>query len=181
MAKQGARVTSIDALGRFRAAYAEFQEQAKLAISNAESDVNRTRTWLQSDRLMHWQHQKRRFERKVQEAKSELFRAQLDAAKDGRNTSVERKNVQKAVRAVEEADHKIERVKYWIRNIEREHMLFRGQMQGLGGRLDRDAPRAMARLATLMDHLDKYIRLHAPTVETTRPTKSVADEKGADE
>lgn len=180
MAK-GARVTSIDALARFRAAYAEFQEQAKLALSNAESDVNRTRTWLQSDRLLFWQQQKRIRERKVQETKSELFRAQLDAAKDGRNTSVERKAVQKAVRAVEEADHKIDRVKYWMRNMDREYMMFRGQMQGLGGRLDRDAPRGLARLAMLMDHLDKYIRTSAPTIETgSAPPATVEREEGGE-
>ena len=41
-----ARVTSIEALRQFKAALADFAEHAGLALSEAQSDVQRTIAWL---------------------------------------------------------------------------------------------------------------------------------------
>ena len=45
-----ARVTSIEALGDFRARLIVFIEKTSVAVDDALDDVSRTRQWLQSER-----------------------------------------------------------------------------------------------------------------------------------
>ena len=69
MAK-GADVQSIDALGEAKIAMVEFLETVKLALSEGSSDVQRTITWLQSEKRTFWHHEVRRRTEKVNQAKS---------------------------------------------------------------------------------------------------------------
>ena len=51
----GARVQNIDALKHFRAALVKFTEAGKVALGDAESEVQRTVGWLQSELQQFWQ------------------------------------------------------------------------------------------------------------------------------
>src|SRR5689334_9169166 len=103
----GARVISIDVLRTFKAALAEFAEEAGQAISGATSDVQRTIWWLRNDQAAHWQRELKKRNEKLAQAKSELHKVQL-ANNDARASAIlERKAVAKWEHAVTEAEEKI--------------------------------------------------------------------------
>jgi hypothetical protein len=167
--REAARVTSLEALARFRAAYAEFQEQAKLALANAESDVQRTMWWLQNELKKHWQLQIRKRQQAMALAKSELYRAEL-ASRDERPSCVlERRAYEKAMRQLQEAEEKVRATEMWGRRLEQDLMLYKGHVQGLSSRLDRDVPQGLARLATSIDRLEAYIRTSPPDTAPRSP------------
>ena len=95
-----ADVRSIEALRDAKAALVEFREVARLALSEATSDVQRTLAWLQSDRRTYWQAQVRRRTELVAQAKSDLYRAQLAAMDDRAPCTEQRKAVERAERAL---------------------------------------------------------------------------------
>ncbi len=84
--RKTADVRSIDALKDARAALAEFRESAGVSLSEAQSDIQRTIWWLQNDRRTFWQHELRRREEKVNQARTDLYRAKL-AAMDADTTN----------------------------------------------------------------------------------------------
>ncbi len=158
-----ARVTSIDAMRRFKAALADFGEAAGLALSEAQSDVQRTVGWLTNDRMVHWKHELKRRTERLNLAKSELFRKQLESNDTRTSAVVERKNVQKAEALVQEAEQKIANVKRWKAVLERELMLFRAQCSQVSGVVSADVPATIARMDKMISSLEAYISIAAPT------------------
>lgn len=158
-----ARVTSIDSMRRFKAALADFGEQAGLALSEAQSDVQRTIAWLSNDRLAHWQRELKKRTERLNLAKSELFRKQLESNDTRTSAVVERKNVAKAQRLVEEAEEKIKHVKKWKLALERELMLFRAQCAQVAGVVSADVPATIARMDKMIAALERYISIAVPT------------------
>lgn len=158
-----ARVTSIDALRQFKAALADFAEQVGLALSEAQSDVQRTVSWMSNDRLMHWQRELKKRNEKLALAKSELFRKQLESNDTRTSAVVERKNVAKAERLVEEAEQKLKNVKKWKSVLERELMLFRAQCAQVSAVAQSDVPITIGRMEKMIASLEAYISIAAPT------------------
>src|SRR3712207_3464785 len=54
---QGVKVESLDALRSFRIALFKFGEAVTVALGDAESDMQRTLMWLQTEQVSHWQGQ----------------------------------------------------------------------------------------------------------------------------
>ena len=75
-----AKVRSIEALRDFKVALKDFEETAKLALGEAQHEVQRALGWLQNDRVMHWKRELRRRQNRWSDAKSELMRAQIASA-----------------------------------------------------------------------------------------------------
>jgi len=146
-----ARVTSIEALRNFKGALADFAEQVGLALSEAQSDVQRTVAWLSNDRLMHWQ---REFKKRQEKMESNDTRT---------SAVVERKNVAKAERLVEEAEEKLKNVKKWRTVLERELMLFRAQCAQVAAVSQSDVPITIGRLEKMITSLEAYISIIAPS------------------
>ncbi|MHC5001991.1 MAG: hypothetical protein ACYTJ0_02610 [Planctomycetota bacterium] len=159
---EAARVTSLEALRRFRASFAAFGDEARLALGNAESDVQRAMAWVQ-ERSVHWQHEIRRRERKLAEAKSELYRAETGSRDERPSCVLERRAVARATQLVEEARTKLERCRSWLRSFDRDYMLFKGQLQPLATHVERDVPKGVARLGVMIEKLEAYVRLAPPT------------------
>jgi predicted glycoside hydrolase/deacetylase ChbG (UPF0249 family) len=111
-----ARVTSIEVLEAFRASLVLYLEQASNVLGQVSDEVTRTRLWLQSDRRLHWANEVRRRERELERRQSELFGARLSALKQA--TPEHRAAVEKAKRALAEAQTKLEHVNQWIRQDE---------------------------------------------------------------
>jgi hypothetical protein len=158
-----ARVTSLDALRHFKAALADFGEQVGLALSEAQSDVQRTVSWLSNDRAMHWQRELKKRQEKLVLAKSELFRKQLESNDTRTSAVVERKNVAKAERLVEEAEEKLKSVKKWRTVLERELMLFRAQCAQVAAVSQSDVPITIGRMEKMLAALEAYISIAAPS------------------
>ena len=76
---KSADVRSLDALRDARYALAEFRTTVRLALQEASSEVHRTLWWLEHDQLTHWKAQIKRRERLLQDARTELNRAQIAA------------------------------------------------------------------------------------------------------
>jgi chromosome segregation ATPase len=171
-----ARVTSLDALRDFKAALGDFAEQAGLALSEAQSDVQRTISWLSNDRLMHWQRELKKRNEKLALAKSELFRKQLESNDTRTSAVVERKNVAKIERLVEEAEEKLKNCKKWKTALERELMLFRAHCGQVASVVAADIPITMGRMDKMMDALQRYMSLAAPSGETPRAPGELAIE-----
>ena len=160
--RQAARVSSIDALKHFKHALVEFGTMANMALGEAQADVQRTTWWIQNDQLAYWKNQKRKRTTRLAQAKSELFRAQA-ASPDLRGSDLlERKAVDKAQRALDEAETKIANVKRWSRLLEREVLLYKGQCQQLARAVEGDLPRAVASLEKMVAALERYVKLAAP-------------------
>ncbi|MCA9286391.1 MAG: hypothetical protein KDA22_14290 [Phycisphaerales bacterium] len=157
-----ANLMSMQALRDAKAAMIEFIEEGKLAVMEAEADVQKTVFWLESDRLTHWQVQVRKCHAKVQQAKSDLYRAQM-ASRDERPSCVlERKMLARAQEAFDHAERKVKDTKRWIQTLQREAILFKAALASFGSLLELDLPNAVAHLERLMDHVEAYASLKAP-------------------
>jgi chromosome segregation ATPase len=159
---QFARVTSLDVLRDFKAALAEFAEQANQALSESQSDVQRTIWWIQNDRHSHWQREIKKRTDKLAQAKAELFKKQLESNDTRTSAIVERKHVAKAQAALDEAEEKLRRVKKWHQVLERELMLFKAGCAQVAGAVQGDIPVALGRMDRMSDSLEAYVKLAAP-------------------
>ena len=160
---QSARVTSVDSIKDFRGAVGVFVHDAGNALAEIDADVQRLSSFLRFERLPYWQKELLRRQDAVMAARTARSRKELLSLAETPSLVEERKNLDKAKRAVEEALHKIELVKKWARAVDREAMLYKGQTQSLQDAVSRDLPDAMARLARMIDALEKYAQI-APVV-----------------
>lgn len=159
---QFARVISIDILRDFKAALTEFAEQAGVALSEAQSDVQRTIFWLQHEQQAHWQREIKKRNEKLAQAKAELNKKQI-ATNDVRTSAVlERKMVTAAQNRLDEAEEKLRRVKKWSQLLEREFLLFKAQCQQVSGAVQADIPAAVVRMNKMISSLEAYVALQAP-------------------
>jgi hypothetical protein len=155
--RNAADVRSLDALRDAKAAVAEFREAVTVALSEAMSDVQRTLWWVQNDRRMHWEAEAKRRTEKVNEARSELYRAKLAAMNDTATCVVERKALQRAEDRLEEAHRKIRAVQQWARLLDRELALYRGAVSGITRLAEAELPRGEAKLDLHVERLQRYL------------------------
>lgn len=159
----------MDALKEARYALAEFREIAAVALSEAQSDVQRTAWWIQHEQKMRWTGEIRRRTEKLNLAKSELFRAQLSANDPSASCLEQKKMVQRAEHALNEAQQKLEFVKKWGRVLDREMMLFKGKLQPIGRAVEGEIPKGEAKLEIMIDRLEAYLRIQAPQAPKAAP------------
>jgi len=162
---QGARVTSIAALREFRPALIKFVEEARAALLAAESDAIRTIEWLRRDMAPFWKREIRRRQDDVVRAKTDLINKQRSATGDPRSAVEERKALERAQRRLEEAHAKVEHTRHWIRQLEKEHMAYKGAAQGLAGQLVTLEERALHDLDRMAEALEQYVALSVPKSE----------------
>jgi hypothetical protein len=106
-----ANVSSIDALESFRADLIRFLEKARVALEDAESEVRRTRTWLDVDRANHWTAQMKLRLKQLEQAEAEYYNARI--TRPAENHASHKMAVAKARRRVEEAEEKLQVLKRW--------------------------------------------------------------------
>lgn len=160
-----ARVTNLDALRDFKAALQVFADDATVALSEATSDAQRGLWYVTSDCKAHWQRELKKRQEKLNQAKAELFKKQLETNDTRTSAVVERKHVQRWEAAVAQAEEKLRRIKYWATALERDFMLFKAGAQGMSNIVASDLPSATARLERMITSLEAYIQLAAPSTE----------------
>jgi hypothetical protein len=106
-----ANVSSIDALESFRADLIRFLEKARVALEDAESEVRRTRTWLDVDRANHWTAQMKLRLKQLEQAEAEYYNARITRPTE--NHASHKMAVAKAQRRVQEAEEKLQVLKRW--------------------------------------------------------------------
>jgi hypothetical protein len=154
-----ARLTNIEAIKEFRATLIKFVEEATVAVNEAQSEVLRVQWWLRNEQVRHWERQIRRRNEKIAQAKSELFRAQLSAQQSGGSCYDEKRALKKAEAALEEAHQKVKHSRKWASTLDRELLLYKGQMQQLSTLLAGELPVAVAKMERMMQALEAYVSM----------------------
>jgi hypothetical protein len=149
-----AQVTSVEAIEAFRANLIVYLGKARAAVEEISSELLRARLWLQNDRYRLWEQEQRARERKLEEAKSELFTARLSNLQEA--SSVQFMAVQRAERAVREAEAKMALIKKWDRDLENQSEPLLKQASQLQTFLTMEMPRAVAYLAQVVRTLEAY-------------------------
>ncbi len=182
MSPERADVRSIDAIDRFRANLIGFIDAGKMALNEAETDIEKTIGWLQRERVSHWTRQLRKRQELVSRAKSELYRKQTQAsAKDSRPSVIDEKRaLRRAQERYEEAQKRMAATKRRVRYLERELALYKGNVSSFSGAVERDLPHAAALLKKMTEDLEKYLALSPPDLKQLLDTKSKATEPIAD-
>jgi len=155
-----AQVTSVDAIEVFRTALVIYLSKVKPAVEQVTAEMMRTRIWVQSTQRQHWENQLRLRRRKLEEAKEALFNARI--SQFAQSTLMETMAVQRAQKAVEEAEGKLVMLKKWSRDIESRADPLTKQVEQFHGYLITDLPAAIALLAQTVKTLDAYAEVSTP-------------------
>jgi hypothetical protein len=164
-----AQITSVEAIESFRAKLIVFLGQVRPVLDEVGNELARTRFWLQDEQRMFWEQQLRLRGRRLEEAKQELFNARLSQFQE--STSLFQMAVQRAQRAVAEAEAKLGMLKKWDRELDNRAAPLLKQSEQLQGFLATDMARAVAYLDQALTALDAY-----RNVAPQRSEKNVATE-----
>src|SRR6516162_2162403 len=116
MAEQQAKVTSVDAIEQFRSVLLLFLTKARPTLEEIISEVNKTRNWLQHDQTADWEREMKVWQRAMEQAQSELFSARISTIHNA--SAAQQMAVQRARRAIREAEDKLRVLKKWSREID---------------------------------------------------------------
>ena len=150
-----AQVTSIEAVESFRAKLVIYITKARAALEEAADEVQRTRSWLENDQRMRWENECRRRSRELDEAQQELFSAKLSRIRT--QSAAQVLAVERAKRALREAEEKREAVKRWAREFANRADPLVKQVEQFLGFVTTDLVKAAAHLSGLLKALDAYM------------------------
>lgn len=171
-----ASLDSIELLKDLRVAIINFAEESRVAMGEAESEINRTIGVIQQAEP-HWKGVIRDLQEQLQHAKEQFRQKNLYKSPTGGRQSVvdEKRLVTALQRKLEEAEGKLRTVLRWKRAVESEAMQYRGLVQQINRIADYESPRAVALLDRMADALDKYLAVTAPTDETAAAERDVVE------
>jgi hypothetical protein len=173
-----ANVQSLTALKTLRAALIQFAEAATLILEEANSDVRRTRTWLQNDAFRYWKKRAFLCQEEYVRCKVALSgRLAFERSVQGVPSSCvdERKALRRAEEHLEYARKKLAAVHGWLPQLDKVHLEYRSRTQGLNTGLTMDLPKAWARLDKMSESLEAYVALTPPESSDTAKTSQEAD------
>src|SRR5262245_46083559 len=143
---QGAKVTSIPALERFREALCEFAVEGQDALSGVEMQLRRAMDWLK-EKGRYWQKEIRERHDEVVRTKLELDqRKHENRDGKGRGTTEPEKNHRRAQERLKEAELKLAQCKRWLPQYEHALREYQGPSRLLSGALETELKQAVALL-----------------------------------
>lgn len=172
---EAARVTSVDAVKEWKDAVCVFHDEATDALGAIEMEIRRAFDWL-DQQMRYWQVQVRKREELVLQAKNELTRKKmLPIVGKNPDTTEQEKNLKKAQRRLEEAEHYLEKARKLMPVLRRAVEEYEGPGRQLSNFLEADMGNAIALLDRKLNALDAYLALRhsAP--------RAAAEEKPPDE
>ncbi|GMV95729.1 MAG: hypothetical protein AMXMBFR83_01000 [Phycisphaerae bacterium] len=154
------KVQSVDSLLTLRAALWKFLEVAQSVLSDADGELQRTHTWLETEADSHWRSEIRRRQELLAQAKAAL-RAKKMFKSDLSQRSVvdEEKAVRLAQARLEEAQRTLEAVHRWRIVLQKEIDQYKSQVQRFAGAVALDIPMAVSRLDALVRRVQEYLAL----------------------
>jgi len=161
----GARVESLDALRAFRTAMCKFGEAANIALCDAEAELQRTQTWLETEQASYWAGQIRKRQELMARCKEAVrMKTLFKNAAGSRDSAVdEQKALAVAMKLLEEATQKLANVKLWARRLAKELSLYKGAVQRFATSVQSGIPVAVSRLDQMVVTLEQYLALTAPS------------------
>ena len=158
-----ANVGSIDALSDFRAKLKTYLHSARSSVSEASSDVLRVQRWVEETKKHEWSMRHKKSRQKLANAKSDLERAKISRPDAHPSMFVDQQRALNRAKAqMEECDRKLNAIKKWSRELDREALIFKGHLNRLDRMLEGDMSRASAWLAKLITHLEDYASTPPP-------------------
>ena len=173
-----AKVTSLEAIEAFRARLIIYREKAGRVLDEVGEDVIRTRVWLQSDRVTFWEGQIRRHQKDLEMRQQELFSAQLSGMRDA--SFVQQQAVQRARRAIHEAEEKLRIVKQWTRQYDQRVEPLGKQVEKLRHNLVHDLGLAIVFLNEVTKTLAEYTEMSPAGVVSKPPPETAAAPNGSE-
>jgi hypothetical protein len=173
-----ASVQSIDGLKDLRTAFALFAEDAQAALGAVEMEIRRTIQWLQHDRRFFWQEQIKRRRELVSQAEAEVFRRKLGQASGSAPAYSEQKEVlRKAEASLRDAERRAALVKKYEPVLQQAILEYHAATRRITDIARGDVPRAVTLLERMIDSLEAYLRVAAPSGSGGRSAmETVADE-----
>jgi hypothetical protein len=113
-----AQVKSVEALAAFRTTLVLYRDKAIRTLDDVREEVVRTRTWLETDRQLHWRRLIRDREARLAQADQELLTARLSGHPEA--IQDRRMAVYRARAALEEAQQGLGRVRHWLNHYQSE-------------------------------------------------------------
>lgn len=148
------RVTSIDALEQFRSELVQYITKARAALESASGDVRRTKDWLDRDRTAFWAGEIRKRTKLLHQAEQELYSAKLTRPLD--SNTFHKMAVQRAKRALDEAEDKMRTIMQWRHRFERMASPHLRGLDPLLSILSHDLPRGVISLSEAIKTLQAY-------------------------
>jgi hypothetical protein len=159
-----AQVTSLEAIETFRAKLLIFMTKTRAALEEAADEAQRTQSWLENEKRPHWEHECRRRARELDEVQQELFSAKVSRIQT--KTAAQLLAVERAKRALREAEEKRDNVRRWVREFSNRADPLVKQVEQFLGFVTTDLVKAAAHLRSVLRTLDAYM--------ATRPEGSSA-------
>ena len=154
-----ARVTSIDALKRFREALVKFAEEAKHSLVSTDLQNRRISDWVNTTQKMYWLNEVKRRSAKLGELRSELHRRKISNASDTEQMEAVRRETAR----LRHAEEKVEIVKRWGPPLLHAIDEYHGTARGLDDTLGREVAEGIAALDRMITALEEYIQLSPPS------------------
>jgi len=156
-----ARVQNLEALKKLKYALQKFQETINVALTDAESDMQRTTIWLETEQKTYWVAEHRKRHEAVEKAKQAVREKQLYKDSTGYRSSAvdEMKVLQAAQRRLVEAEQKVAAVKKYIPKMQKDTQIYRGGVQRFASTVQHDLPVAITRLDNMLATLEAYVSL----------------------
>jgi len=159
-----ASVHSIDALKDLRVALALYGDDTLGALGAVEAEVRRTLRWLHEERPVYWQEQIKRRREQVAMARSEVFKRNLQKKADyAPPMSEQKENLRKAEASLQDAEKRLAMVRKWQPLFKHAVLEYHASIQRLKDLAASDIPRAVNLLSRMIDSLEAYLRVVAPS------------------
>lgn len=153
MNPESARVSSTEAIERFRARLIVYRDKLKPLLGDASDEVSRTRDWL-SHRRAFWESELKRRRQALDEARQALFSARFSSLREVR--TAEQAAVHRAEKAVLEAEARVAAMKRWATAFDQQAGPLVKQIEQLRTMAATDLTRAEEYLGRILGALDRY-------------------------
>jgi hypothetical protein len=165
-----ARIQSVDALRDLKAAIWKFVEAANVALGESDAEIERTLVWVQTEQANYWKGQTRKRTELVAQAKAAVRAKKLFHADDFRPSAIEEEQaLAQALRRLDEAGQRVENVKRFGQRLQKQMLIYRGQVQRMARMLQTDLPQAAANLEELIRSVEAYLALGPQEAGPLRP------------
>jgi hypothetical protein len=165
---RSAKVLSIQALKDFRIAMINFVEEARSALGGVDMELKRMRDWLERDQLGYWQMQVKQRHEAMTMARTELHRRKISQqGSDAVSDTEQKEALREAQRRLHAAEQKVEIVKKLIPIFHHAMSEYTARANPLADHLSGGMHRSLGSLEKMVQSLETYLAVRAPTAPRT--------------
>ncbi len=176
MSESSAKV-ELDTLKHFRRALQAFCESVSSALGDGESEIRRVQLWLEGEQSHYWQNEIRKREKVAERCKEALRMKSIFKDATGARQSVvdEEKALKRAQQQMAIALEKVAAVKKYLSRLQKEALLYKGQVQRLSTSVQNDLPTAVHKISAMLVTLEQYAAMAPVDAVSTAPTESTSE------